>query len=442
MDSHLCSDPDGDLTKGFSGADVVRLNLRSLCVFQVANASGTPWAWWTYQNTLEAECSMATGDYSAECAASASRAIGVSTRQIAGCMGNTADDVPNAVLEAERKGLVSDGTRGDISFFPTLIANGIQYRGDINNVSVLEFVCSAYPPTDVPPLCASVPGLITTPCREGKQGYASCAARADGQSRCVDDVVHPFFRCTCPSGSTLAANADGSQSCATAASGSCARAAIQLPATCGCPTCVCRTMPGSAPPVCSNVTTDECAAGTSGCWAAKGLSACVRDLAPKRAAALLGADPASVRGYTCACPPGTTGDGVASCADIDECAARGAGGATVCPGAHALCVNTFGSYACLCAAGYALDASRTCVAVAAGGGAGAKGKDGLGGGAVFAIVFFTLLAFSGAVYGLYRWKLKKHLETEVRDLMSNYLPLQHADTDFKPLPGHPDDVPL
>jgi hypothetical protein len=45
---YCCPDPDSDFAAGFSGADVVTENLRTLCVFREANATASPWKWWDY----------------------------------------------------------------------------------------------------------------------------------------------------------------------------------------------------------------------------------------------------------------------------------------------------------------------------------------------------------------------------------------------------------
>ena len=198
---------------------------------------------------------------------------------------------------------------------------------------------------------------------------------------------------------------------------------------------MCQTLAaGSAVPFrCSNVTVDECAGYNGGCWqgelAGKHYTACMPDLSAKRAAGLAGVDPASVRGYTCTCPRGFAGDGAVACHDVNECEAN------PCPGAHMACINSPGTYACACTPGFAMDvASMTCVPAATSpGGRGGGSGGGLSGGAVFGVVLLTLGSAGAAGYGLYRWRLKKHMSEEIRSIMSNYLPLGTPDDDFRPL---------
>jgi hypothetical protein len=178
---------------------------------------------------------------------------------------------------------------------------------------------------------------------------------------------------------------------------------------------MCQTLPpGAAAPFrCSNASISECDAYNGGCWqgelAGKRYTACTPDLSAKRAAGLAGLDPASVRGYTCTCPRGFAGDGAVSCTDVNECEASPA----VCPGAHMVCINAPGTYACACAPGFAMDVpSMTCVPAATSGSKGSAAGGGGGGGGVsaggvFGIILLTFGAAGAAGYGLYRWRLKK-----------------------------------
>ncbi len=61
-----CSpDPESDK---FDGKDVVEENLRQLCVFKLANASGQSWLWWDYATRFADQCAMDTSKYGKECA--------------------------------------------------------------------------------------------------------------------------------------------------------------------------------------------------------------------------------------------------------------------------------------------------------------------------------------------------------------------------------------
>jgi hypothetical protein len=441
---YCAQDPDGNLDAGFSGRDVVLANLHSLCAFQAFDAARTPWLWWRYVTRVGRDCSMRGGTYSTACADGIASDLGAPSNALTACVGSPDADAPNALLDVEQAGMRSDGRRGDISLFPTLIANGVQFRGDLSNATVMAFLCAGYPAGAAPALCTAR-GVVTAPCAAGGYGAAACAARGveggDGATRCTDTPAFPFWQCSCPLGQALGAGADGTPQCL--ASNACLTRAAGV-AACACPTCVCQLMPPSAPAPfrCSNVTVDECSDGTNGgCWQAtvegKRFSACKTDLGPKRAAGLAGLDPAAVRGYSCVCPPGFRGDGVDSCIDVDECKETPPPGA--CPGPHMTCLDLPGSFTCGCAPGFAMDvAARVCVATAAGGGGG-----GMSAGGVFGVILLTMACAAVAGWALYRWRLRKHMNDEIRAIMSNYLPLDTPDEelrgDFRPLRGGEDE---
>lgn len=61
-----CSpDPSSDK---FDGKDVIEENLRQLCVFKLANASGQSWVWWDYVTRFADQCGMQEGKYGKDCA--------------------------------------------------------------------------------------------------------------------------------------------------------------------------------------------------------------------------------------------------------------------------------------------------------------------------------------------------------------------------------------
>ena len=433
-------DPDGDLSSGYSGKDVVLENLRSLCVSKEATSAGKSWLWWQFITQIGTSCSLKKSTYSPTCADAVISGLGLSPDAVRQCMGDTTSDMVNPVLQGERDSQISNGRRGDIAFFPTLIANGVQYRGDIENASVLEFVCSGFNLADAPSLCLG-DTVITNPCGQGRFGSQSCASRAggDGATRCVDSTAYPYFTCACPQGSFKVTDADGVESCQVA--NACAVRAATVP-LCGCPTCTCQVLPNGQTPKCSNFTQDACAAGRNSCWVGTlengtAVNACVRDMTAKKKAGLAGRDPANEPGYVCTCPPGFKGDGT-TCTDIDECRDI----PDVCPNPHQVCVNRRGSYWCGCEKGWSVDlATRTCYQNTSP--QSPQSQKGVGPGGVFAIVFFTLAGAAGCAYGLYRWRLKQNLNNEVRSIMSNYLPLGHdnldddAAGDFKPLRSSP-----
>lgn len=199
---------------------------------------------------------------------------------------------------------MSNGRRGDIGIQPTIIANGVQFRGEIDNATILEFLCAGFEKGDAPPICLQGGTADADQCQESKFGAIACKARGmvDGMTRCVGTGSFPYWTCACPRGSVSVSGTDGLPRCAVI--NQCLTSAAGVP-ECNCPTCICRNMPDSQPPQCSSVV-DECTINNGNCWAGtlggKQLTACVNDIEAKRKVALAGQDPNSVRGHKCVCP--------------------------------------------------------------------------------------------------------------------------------------------
>ncbi|CAI5929857.1 unnamed protein product [Closterium sp. NIES-64] len=214
------------------------------------------------------------------------------------------------------------------------------------------------------------------------------------------------------------------------------------------------------PPVClgADVQTNECATNNGGCWSGYNVTACkdtfrgrvcqcpsdpvsgvnyVGDGYKKCSPQGVGrcrvnhggcwnaehsgqtfsaCDDTSVFGTGCSCPSGFTGDGY-TCTDVDECAAD----STVCKCPDCHCSNTFGSFDCSCPGGllYMRD-SDTCIN---------GGFTSHMFGKILAIVVAALILAALISFGIYKYRLRAYMDSEIRTIMAQYMPLDSQQQD-------------
>ncbi|KAL7236456.1 hypothetical protein ACSBR1_019698 [Camellia fascicularis] len=113
----------------------------------------------------------------------------------------------------------------------------------------------------------------------------------------------------------------------------------------------------------------------------------------------------------CACPPGFKGDGVKSCEDIDECKEKKA---CQCP--ECTCKDTWGSYECTCSGDllYMRD-HDTCISK--------RATEVRSSWAAVWVILIGLSMAAGGAYMVYKYRLRSYMDTEIRAIMSQYMPL-------------------
>ncbi|KAJ7543512.1 hypothetical protein O6H91_09G041300 [Diphasiastrum complanatum] len=113
----------------------------------------------------------------------------------------------------------------------------------------------------------------------------------------------------------------------------------------------------------------------------------------------------------CKCPRGFTGNGIDSCEDIDECKEK-----LACQCPECKCTNTYGSYNCQCQGDLLYMMQHdTCIS-----------KKGTSSRLGWSVVFLVLagLAIAGvAGYVLYKYRLRSYMDSEIRAIMAQYMPL-------------------
>ncbi|XP_044472977.1 vacuolar-sorting receptor 1-like [Mangifera indica] len=111
----------------------------------------------------------------------------------------------------------------------------------------------------------------------------------------------------------------------------------------------------------------------------------------------------------CKCPPGFKGDGT-NCEDVDECKEKLA---CTCP--ECKCKNTWGSYECSCGGGLLyMQEHDTCISKDA--------KSEFSWGFIW-ILILGLAAAGIAGYAVYKYRIRRYMDSEIRAIMAQYMPL-------------------
>ncbi|XP_051133954.1 vacuolar-sorting receptor 3-like [Andrographis paniculata] len=113
----------------------------------------------------------------------------------------------------------------------------------------------------------------------------------------------------------------------------------------------------------------------------------------------------------CTCPPGFQGDGIISCEDINECQEKRA---CQCPDCS--CKDTWGSYECTCSGDMLyIREHDTCISK--------RESEVRSAWTAFWIVLIALGMVSGFAYLVYRYRLRSYMDSEIRAIMAQYMPL-------------------
>eukprot|EP00262_Sarcandra_glabra_P019833 TRINITY_DN766_c0_g1_i1.p1 TRINITY_DN766_c0_g1~~TRINITY_DN766_c0_g1_i1.p1 ORF type:complete len:625 (-),score=69.04 TRINITY_DN766_c0_g1_i1:193-2067(-) len=143
----------------------------------------------------------------------------------------------------------------------------------------------------------------------------------------------------------------------------------------------------------------RCAINNGGCWKktqnGRTYSACMED-----------------HSKGCKCPQGFKGDGTNTCEDVDECKEK-----LACQCSKCKCKNTWGSYECSCGGDQLyMREHDTCISK--------EPKTEVGWGFMW-VIFFALAATGVGGYAIYKYRIRRYMDSEIRAIMAQYMPLDN-----------------
>lgn len=399
--SYCCPDPDDDVHSGYKGSEVLMMNFRELCFFQVAKASGQPWLWWEYADFVAEQCKMKEGRYTKDCAEQGFVKLGgpgLANNQgwqlFNDCLrlDHLEDTSPIPMLDSELAAQSGTGNEGGVAILPTIRINAAQYRGSLDVQSLTRALCSAFPLGQEPTVCTEET-VSENECKVGGEGWLQCNNGTNlvaGRTSCVNTFAG--YSCECGLGYIRAVQ-NGTDMCVDI--NECLMTNIPLSQEdCSCSRCTCinlRAVEGGYR--CSGPMAPKCTAEENygGCWHAvldgQVHHACIDNFDGYRVLAMQGNLAADTKTYRCECPAcfEKTDDGQCkpSC-DLKFC------NYGVCSGAS-------------------------------------NARPGMSAAAVFFIILTCISATVLIMYAGYQLYLRQQMQQEVRHIMSEYMPLDSVE---------------
>ena len=179
-------DPDGDVDKGISGADVVVESLRRLCIWNHYGApNGLGSVWWDYVNEFTRRCSGEHFFSDKDCIQDIYKATGIDGSVVDVCMndsGGVTADAANTKLDLEIRAQQERG----VVILPTAYVNTAPVRGALTSSNVFHAICSAFADTTEPDICKTCSSCDDAINCVQHGGHCLLSEANDGVSR-------PFF---------------------------------------------------------------------------------------------------------------------------------------------------------------------------------------------------------------------------------------------------------
>jgi len=150
---YCATDPDNDLDRGISGADVVAESLRRMCIWKIyGEEDGVGVQWWDYINEFMFRCD--TPEYFANdnCINDVYTHAGVDKKEVEKCIkdsGGLTGNVRNTIIDEE---LMNKENRG-VVILPQAYVNNAVIRGALEFGTMFNAVCAGYVKGSEPDIC-------------------------------------------------------------------------------------------------------------------------------------------------------------------------------------------------------------------------------------------------------------------------------------------------
>eukprot|EP00591_Stephanopyxis_turris_P004981 CAMPEP_0195515146 /NCGR_PEP_ID=MMETSP0794_2-20130614/6321_1 /TAXON_ID=515487 /ORGANISM="Stephanopyxis turris, Strain CCMP 815" /LENGTH=536 /DNA_ID=CAMNT_0040643529 /DNA_START=134 /DNA_END=1744 /DNA_ORIENTATION=- len=170
---YCATDPDGDLEKGISGADVVKESLRRMCIWShYGKEDGIGEKWWDYVNEFMLRCDEPEQFSSSSCVADVYAHTGIEASAISQCMSDTGGldaDKANSMLED----VITSAKDMGVVVLPTAFVNESAMRGKLTFTSVFSAICAGFLVNTEPEICTKCQHC---PDQEGCVQLGDCGA--------------------------------------------------------------------------------------------------------------------------------------------------------------------------------------------------------------------------------------------------------------------------
>lgn len=202
---YCATDPDGDGDAGHSGEDIIKENLRQMCVWDAAKKAGKPWSWWVYVSEFNRKCLPSSSapmwpEWTSKCVSEALAWAGMKETDINMCITQTwsADGTENTRMEAELK----EQAKAHVAALPWMSVNDEAYHGtvdcgrpiDVRRCGLLGEICDGFQAGMAPAVCDTEPGCDLGQRRDACDVCGGLAIKCElGQIKHVKDSLKPGY---------------------------------------------------------------------------------------------------------------------------------------------------------------------------------------------------------------------------------------------------------